>query len=335
VPVKTVATKDGAVKVVTVFDLLIASYGIDRGLGGENVAADYDADEPGTPAWAEAITGVPRAEIIGIARGFAANAEKTEGRSMVILGAGLNHWFHMDMAYRGIINLLMMCGAIGRSGGGGAHYVGQEKLRPQTGWTVLAFALDWYRPPRQVNSTSFFYLHSSQWRYEKLTPQEIASPLADSAALPRTLIDCNAMAERLGWLPSAPALRESPLAIAAAAAAAGQEVGDYVATGLATGRLAFAHEDPDAPENFPRNMFIWRSNLLGSSGKGHEYFLKYLLGSDSGVLGPELDEEGGAKPEGVRWRADAATGKLDLLVTLDFRMSTTCLYSDIVLPTAT
>jgi nitrate reductase alpha subunit len=28
-------------------------------------------------------------------------------------------------------------------------------------------------------------------------------------------------------------------------------------------------------------------------------------------------------------------GKLDLLVTLDFRMSTTCVYSDIVLPTAT
>ena len=31
----------------------------------------------------------------------------------------------------------------------------------------------------------------------------------------------------------------------------------------------------------------------------------------------------------------APEGKLDLLVTLDFRMSTTCLYSDIVLPTAT
>ena len=30
-----------------------------------------------------------------------------------------------------------------------------------------------------------------------------------------------------------------------------------------------------------------------------------------------------------------AGGKLDLLVTLDFRMSTTCVYSDIVLPTAT
>jgi nitrate reductase alpha subunit len=38
------------------------------------------------------------------------------------------------------------------SGGGWAHYVGQEKLRPQTGWTALAFALDWSRPPRQQNS---------------------------------------------------------------------------------------------------------------------------------------------------------------------------------------
>ena len=25
-------------------------------------------------------------------------------------------------------------------------------------------------------------------------------------------------------------------------------------------------------------MTVWRSNLLGSSGKGHEYFLKHLLG---------------------------------------------------------
>jgi nitrate reductase alpha subunit len=37
----------------------------------------------------------------------------------------------------------------------------------------------------------------------------------------------------------------------------------------------------------------------------------------------------------VVWHAKAPEGKLDLVVTLDFRMSTTCLYSDIVLPTAT
>jgi nitrate reductase alpha subunit len=32
-------------------------------------------------------------------------------------------------------------------------------------------------------------------------------------------------------------------------------------------------------------MFVWRSNLLGSSGKGHEYFLKHLLGTAHGVQG--------------------------------------------------
>jgi nitrate reductase alpha subunit len=37
----------------------------------------------------------------------------------------------------------------------------------------------------------------------------------------------------------------------------------------------------------------------------------------------------------VKWHSTAPEGKLDLLVTLDFRMSTTCVYSDIVLPTAT
>ena len=68
---------------------------------------------------------------------------------MAHLGAGLNHWYHMDMNYRGIINMLVMCGCIGQSGGGWSHYVGQEKLRPQSGWTPLAFGLDWGRPPRQ------------------------------------------------------------------------------------------------------------------------------------------------------------------------------------------
>ena len=92
--------------------------------------------------------------------------------------------------------------------------------------------------------------------------------------------------------------------------------------------------DPDHPDNWPRNMFVWRSNLLGSSGKGHEYFLKHLLGTSNGVQGKDLGAEE-ARPAEVAWHDKAPEGKLDLLVTLDFRMSTTCLYSDIVLPTAT
>ncbi|STQ60273.1 respiratory nitrate reductase 1 subunit alpha [Pseudescherichia vulneris] len=41
------------------------------------------------------------------------------------------------------------------------------------------------------------------------------------------------------------------------------------------------------------------------------------------------------KPEEVEWHDNGLDGKLDLVVTLDFRLSSTCLYSDIVLPTAT
>jgi nitrate reductase alpha subunit len=324
--------------VATVFDLLCANYGIDRGLGGDNVARSYDEDVPYTPAWQERITGVPRDRVIVVARQFADNAHKTRGRSMVILGAGLNHWYHMDMSYRGIINLLLLCGCCGQSGGGWAHYVGQEKLRPQTGWLPVAFALDWYRPPRQMNSTSFFYQHSNQWRYEKLKVQEILSPLADPSRFSGSLIDFNVRAERMGWLPSAPQFSRNPLAVVREAEAKGLNPRDYVVQSLKDGSLSFASEDPDGPNNYPRNLFIWRSNLLGASGKGHEYFLKYLLGAQSqhGILGLDLGKgEGEQKPEEVLWRDKPVEGKLDLLVTLDFRMSTTCLYSDIVLPTAT
>jgi nitrate reductase alpha subunit len=48
-----------------------------------------------------------------------------------------------------------------------------------------------------------------------------------------------------------------------------------------------------------------------------------------------MSEETSRRPTEVVWRDEAPQGKLDLLVTIDFRMSTTCMYSDIVLPTAT
>ncbi|MFC4347151.1 nitrate reductase subunit alpha [Kordiimonas lipolytica] len=336
VPLKTVETKDGPVKVATVYDLMVANYGVDRGLGGKNVAASFDDDIPYTPAWQEKITGVDRAKVIQVAREFATNADQTRGRSMVILGAAVNHWYHMDMIYRGIMNLLIMCGCVGKSGGGWAHYVGQEKLRPQTGWQPLAFGLDWARPPRHMNSTSFFYNHSNQWRYEKLGVDEILSPLADKDKWKDySLIDCNVRSERMGWLPSAPQLNENPLKVGKAATDAGMSSADYVVDKLKSGDLGFACEDPDDPKNFPRNMFIWRSNILGSSGKGHEYMLKHLLGTQHGLLGKDLGDTGGQKPSEVVWHDEAPEGKLDLVVTLDFRMSTTCVYSDVVLPSAT
>src|SRR6516165_8422444 len=121
VPAKRVQLKDGEVLVASVFDLFAANYGIGRGFGGAYVAQSYDENVPYTPAWAEKITGVPRDQIVTVAREFALNAEKTKGRSMVIIGAAMNHWYHCDMNYRGVINMLVMCGCVGQYGGGRSH----------------------------------------------------------------------------------------------------------------------------------------------------------------------------------------------------------------------
>ena len=102
------------------YDLLLANYGVDRGLNDENCATNYDEIKAYSPAWAEQVTGLA-VKILSALHEFADN-EKTHGRSMVIVGAGINHWYHMDMTYRGIINMLIFCGCIGQSGGGWAHY---------------------------------------------------------------------------------------------------------------------------------------------------------------------------------------------------------------------
>ena len=336
IPVRKVQTVDGEMLVTSVYDLLIAQYGIDRGLG-DNIATSYDdANVPYTPAWAERVTGVKKADLIRTGREFADNASKTHGKSMVILGAAINHWYHNDMNYRGIMNLLHMCGCIGQSGGGWAHYVGQEKLRPQAGWAPIAFALDWLRPPRHMNSTTYWYLHTDQWRYERVSADSLMAPTAKGKYKGHMLADYNVIAQRLGWLPSAPHFNKNPLDIVADAEAAGATdeagVAKYMVDKLKSGDLAFASEDIDAPENHARNLFVWRANLLGCSAKGHEYFLKHLLGAQNGVLSEGVE---GADSKEIKWHAEAPTGKLDLMVDINFRLNSTGAYSDIILPTAT
>ncbi|NWG40022.1 MAG: nitrate reductase subunit alpha [Hydrogenophilaceae bacterium] len=338
VPVRKMKLADGSDAFVTsVFDLQVAQYGIDRGLGGGNVASTYDdASVANTPAWAEKITGVKRADLIRTGREFADNASKTKGKSMVILGAAINHWYHNDMNYRAIMNLLHICGCVGQSGGGWAHYVGQEKLRPQAGWAPVAFALDWYRPPRHMNSTSFFYFHTDQWRYESLSTNALMAPSAKGKYKGYNFADYNVVAQRLGWLPSAPHFNRNPLDVVADAEKAGASdeagVAKHIVDQLKSGKLDFAYADIDAPENHVRNLFVWRANLLGCSAKGHEYFLKHLVGAQNGVM-----QEGGEGRDvkEVKWHENGPTAKLDLMVDINFRLNSTGAYSDIVLPTAT
>ncbi|XNM73115.1 hypothetical protein ACLK11_08445 [Escherichia coli] len=86
----------------------------------------------------------------------------------------------------------------------------------------------------------------------------------------------------MGWLPSAPQLGRNPLGIKAEADKAGLSPTEFTAQALKSGDLRMACEQPDSGSNHPRNLFVWRSNLLGSSGKGHEYMQKYLLGTETG-----------------------------------------------------
>ena len=320
--------------VTTVFDLLLAQYGVARaGLPGQWPSGYDDAASPGTPAWQEAITSVPAAAAARVAREFARNAELSRGRSMIAMGAGTNHWFHSDQIYRTFFTLTMLCGCQGVNGGGWAHYVGQEKVRPLTGFQQVAFALDWQRPTRHMTGTSFFYLHTDQWRYESFGAAELASPLGRGLFRGRAFADTLAQASRMGWTPSHPAFDRNPLDLADDAARAGQSVSDYVVGELKAGRLGFAGEDPDDPANFPRVMTVWRANLLGSSGKGMEYFMRHLLGVDDAVRAEESPAP--LRPAEVRWHQTAPRAKLDLVTTIDFRMTSTCTYSDIVLPAAT
>ena len=59
---------------------------------------------------------------------------------MIVMGAGTNHWFHSDTIYRAFLTLTTLTGCQGVNGGGWAHYVGQEKVRPITGYTQIANA---------------------------------------------------------------------------------------------------------------------------------------------------------------------------------------------------
>src|SRR5699024_638290 len=158
----------GGRKFTTVFDVMLAHYGVNReelNLPGE-WPVDYHDPVMGTPAWQEELTGVPANQAIRIGREFAQNADDSKGRSQIIMGAGVNHYFHADSIYRTFLALTSMCGTQGVNGGGWAHYVGQEKLRPSTGWGLYAFATDWQRPPRQMITTGFYYLTTDQWRYD-------------------------------------------------------------------------------------------------------------------------------------------------------------------------
>ena len=341
VPARSVQTAQGPVLVTTIFDLVMAQYGVRRSLPNESgdYPNSYDDDLPYTPAWQEKYTGIHRDTLLRFAREWAENGEKTNGKNMVIIGAGANHWYHNNLLYRSAIVGLMLTGSVGVNGGGLAHYVGQEKLVSQASWGAIAFASDWGLAPRQQNTPSFHYVHSDQWRYERgFSVYDRLPEHGDGSvpALKEHTIDYQVRAVRRGWLPFFPQFNRSSLEVVREAQAAGAQddagIIQYVVEQLKQGKLDFSVQDPDAPQNWPRVWFIWRGNAIGTSAKGHEYFLKHYLGTHTNTIAPEMAE--GYTSE-VVFRPEAPQGKMDLVVDLNFRMDTSALYSDIILPAAT
>ena len=334
VPVKRIKSHTGEdILFTTAYDLLMAQYGVPRGLAGET-AISYDDDAPYTPAWSEKYTGMSRDMVIRFAREWARTAELTNGKCTIIIGAGINHWYHGNLMYRAGINALIFCGCIGVNGGGLAHYVGQEKLAPGESWGSIALAKDWYPPSRLQNAPSWHYVHTDQWRYEKEFTDYHTVPKRqpENTLAKGHTMDVQTRAVRSGWLPFYPQFDKNPLDICKESGGDPDKIVSDVVSQLKSGDLKFSVEDPDAPENWPRVWYIWRGNALMSSSKGHEYFLKHYLGTHTNTIAEDLAEQSVRE---VKWHKEAPQGKMDLVVDLNFRMDTSALYSDIVLPAAT
>ena len=265
----------GPVLVTTAFDLLLAQHGVNRGYAGEWPESYDDGAQPFTPAWQEPYTGIKAATVTRFAREWAITAEKTGGKCMVIIGAGVNHWYHNNLIYRACINALLLCGCVGKNGGGWNHYVGQEKLVPQGSWGPIAFGADWGGPPRLQNTPSFHYMHSDQWRYDRAFREMCPVAEEDHPMASGHTADKQALAVRSGWLPCFPQFTEHNFKLVKDAEERGADPVEHLVKRLKDRSLKFAMEDPDNPACYPRVWYIWRGNAIQASAKGHEYFLKH------------------------------------------------------------
>lgn len=334
IPVKKIQTKRGDVFVTTVYDLLFAQYGVSRGLAGDYPTSYDDEKQSYTPAWQERFTGIDKNTVINFAREWSQNAEQTDGKCSVIIGAGIDHWYHNNLIYRAAINALILCGCVGKNGGGLNHYVGQEKLAPAAPWGTIAFAKDWQGPSRLQNAPSWHYLNSGQWRYDGNHGDCNVNP----GIHPIThghVADLNIKAVKLGWLPYYPQWKQNSLTLCEEASKAGaktpEELKKYVLDQITSKKLVHCVEDVDAEESFPRVWYIWRGNAIGTSAKGHEFFLNHYLGTHTNINAEECAQD---LVKDMKWHETAPTGKMDLVIDINFRMDTSALYSDIVLPTA-
>lgn len=333
VPVRFIETSDGKVPVTTVYDLIMAQYGVSRGLDGDYPSSYEDKDMAYTPAWQEIYSGISQDNVLKFAREWSGTAEATDGKCMILIGAGINHWYHGNLIYRAAIMTLMLTGCIGKNGGGMNHYVGQEKCAPIDSWSALMSAKDWLAAPRLQQAPIWHYMNSDQWRYDGKQSDYNPSPKNNLTDLHTA--DMIVKAVKNGWLPFYPQYNKNTLDITEEAKAQGAADNDsikkYLLDKIKTKEITYSVEDPDNEVNFPRVWYIWRGNALFSSAKGHEFYNKHYLGTHHKIIADEVAKD---LVKDVKWQDKAPVGKMDLIVDLNFRMDSSALYSDIILPAA-
>lgn len=334
VPVRYITDINGdKVPVTTIYDITMAQYGVSRGLEGDYPTDYNDKEAAYTPAWQEIFTGIGKDTVVQMAREWATTAEATEGACMVIVGAGINHWFHENLIYRSAIMTQMLTGCNGKNGGGMNHYVGQEKLAPMDSWSAIMSSKDWGTSPRLQQGPIWHYINSCQWRYDGNQKKYNSSP--DNELANMHSADWAVKAVKNGWMPYYPQYSKSNFDIVKDAKAAGHTTEDamrkHIVDQLVSGDLKHAITQPDREENFPRVWFIWKGNAIGTSAKGHEYFLDHYLGTHTNKIADQVAED---VTHDIEFTETAPQGKMDLVIDINFRMDTSALYSDIVLPTA-
>ncbi len=332
VPVRYIDTKNGRIPVATVYDVIMGQYGVGRGLPGDYPKDLNDKDAAYTPAWQEIFTGVDSKTVMQFAREWANTADLTKGKCMIIVGAGINHWYHGNLMYRAGIMALMLTGCVGKNGGGMNHYVGQEKLAPVDSWSAIAFAKDWQGPSRLQQAPLWHYINTCQYRYDGQFSKYNTVP--ENKWTRQHTADTIFQSVRMGWMPFYPQFNENTLDLSKEAiqsgAATDEAIKNYVLEKLKSKKLKYSVSDPEAEENHPKIWYIWRGNAIMGSMKGHEYALKHYLGTHSNRIATDAENH----PEELKWHDIAPEGKMDLVVDLNFRMDSSALYSDIVLPAA-
>ena len=216
------------------------------------------------------------------------------GRSMIIMGAGICQWFHGDATYRAILALLILTGCMGRNGGGWAHYVGQEKCRPITGWISLANALDWTRPPRTMTGTSYWYMHTGPVAQRRLLGRlaRLAAGRGPPGRHAHGGRDRAVGAARLDAV--LPAVRPRTRCDVADDAQAAVDEGAAAEPRRVRRERPAGRQPRGRPSRTSTRRRTGRARwccgartCMGRSAKGNEYFLKHLLGTHSNVLGSE------------------------------------------------